>query len=274
MADIIGKMEVIQSIFIDSKEKSLSISNLNDLNDLLLATNPEFISLAYEAASMGIAIKSIENNNSLATWKKFYQDYGKSHAAQMHVGLGWAISELKLDVSAYLNELENHLKYRVIDGFAYYDGKFKRRQSVRNQQIPENLDILDIRAYNQGLGRSFWYNAQGEVEKLTKLISIFPPERYYDMWRGVGVAVAYVGGISTSELKELMLQSNENLNALKCGIAIAIQTREKANAIVNDTEIICEFVLQSNTKTISEKLTQLEKENTYFDWIKKIEEEL
>jgi enediyne biosynthesis protein E3 len=274
MVSVTEKMALIQSIFIDSKEKGLSITDLNKLNSSLSTTNPEFISLGYEAAAMGVALKSIEETNSLSTWSDFYQNYGENHATQVHVGLGWALSELNLDVSAYLDNFESFLKYRVIDGYAYYDARFKRRQAVRMQEIPKNLDDLGIRAYNQGLGRCFWYLAQGEVEKLTRMISIFPEERHFDMWRGIGVAVAYVGGIEAEVMEELIKKSRNNLPAFKCGVAIATQTRVKANAVVNDTEKICELIFSSNCVSIAEKITLLEKENAYFDWLKRIEEEL
>ncbi len=271
------KMALIQSIFIDSKEKALSITDFDELNNLLLNNDAAFISIAYEAASMGIAIKSIQNNNTLDIWSNFYQKHGLKHATQVHVGLGWALSELNLDVSDYLDNLEPMLKYRIIDGFAYYDGKFKRRQAVRMQQIPENLDDLSIRAYNQGLGRSFWYLAQGEPEKLIRFFEIFPETRHFDMWRGIGVAVAYVGGIETTVLEKLIQNSGKHINAFKSGIAIGSQTKEKADAVSIDTENICQFILGLSTTEVDEKLNLLEKElssspeTIYFDWIKNIE---
>ena len=274
MEKVTDKMALIQSIFIDSKEKGLSITNHSELNSILLKNDAEFISIAYEAASMGIAINSIKSNNALADWHNFYQIFGLSHATQIHVGLGWALAELNLDINSYINELEPHYKYRVVDGFAYYHGKFKRRQAVRMQEIPENLNSFGIRAYNQGLGRSLWYLAQGEVEKLHRLIDIFPIERRFDMWRGVGVAVAYVGGVKPIVIEELMKLSGNYLPAFKCGIAIAVQTKEKAKVTSNDTSLICATATGENHSIICEKLNQLEKNGDYFNWLKNIEAEL
>ena len=244
MVSTTDKMAKIQSIFIDSKKKGLSISDLNELNNCLINNDTEYISIAYEAAAMGIAIKSIQKTASLQIWDEFYQKYGKKHANQIHVGMGWAIAELELDICSYIDEFEPFLKYRVIDGYAYYHGKFKRRQAVRLQEIPKNLDILSIRAYNQGLGRCFWYNAQGEVDKLIRLINIFPKERHFDMWRGIGVAIAYVGSIELSDLKTIIHHSDKYIEAFKCGLSIAIQTKQKAKAISESSEKICESVFR------------------------------
>ncbi len=280
MTDIKNKMVLIQSIFIDSKERALSLRDYDQLVTYLNKTDTEFISLAYEAASMSIAIKSIEESSALEKWLAFYQEYGKNHAAQIHVGLGWALSELNLNPAEYILNLEPIYKYRVIDGFGYHQGRFKRRQAVRTQQIPTGLDKISIRAYNQGLGRSFWYTAQGEPEKLSKLIAIFPEERHLDMWRGVGVALAYVGGINLPAIADLLQSTRINQSAFKCGIALAIQSRVKANTSSKETENISKTILGFNCPEISEKLTSLEKEinsnseNFFFDWISKIEQTL
>ena len=65
MIDIKDKMALIQSIYIDAKEKSLSISDCKKLNEILLKTDHEFISLAYEEASMVVATKNIEKSNTI-----------------------------------------------------------------------------------------------------------------------------------------------------------------------------------------------------------------
>ena len=187
---------------------------------------------------------------------------------------------INLKPSEYIKDLEPIYKYRVIDGFGYHEGRFKRRQAVRSQQIPQDFDEMNTRAFNQGLGRSFWYTAQGEPEKLSKLIAIFPEERHYDMWRGVGVAVAYVGGIEESILNQLSHYSENNQNPFKCGIALAIHTREEANTTAKNTKQICKFILKKSTSEVSQILKQLEKETPstpelfYFDWINRIEQQL
>jgi len=91
------------------------------------------------------------------------------------------------------------------------------------------------------------------------------------MWRGAGVAVAYVGGIKPDALEELIQASGKHLAALKCGIAVACQTKEKAKAVSNDTEIICDFVFNTTVNNISKKIDELKKEVDYFEWLHNIE---
>jgi hypothetical protein len=143
--------------------------------------------------------------------------------------------------------------------------------------VPENIDNLSLRAYDQGLGRSFWYIAQGEVDKLLNIINSFSEDRHHDMWRGIGIAVTYVGGVKKSDLLELMSNSGKFSKAFKCGIALVSQTREEANALSKDTEEICKTLIGLSTLEVSKKLIEIENETKatpeyiYFDWLKNIE---
>ena len=77
MVNVTDKMALIQSIFIDSKEKALSAPNHNELIESLLNTDAEFLSIAYEAAAMGVAINSIKNRGSLIDWNNSMKIMGR-----------------------------------------------------------------------------------------------------------------------------------------------------------------------------------------------------
>ena len=280
MTLIKDKMELIQATFQEAKEKATLTNNLEELNKSLLNFPNEFISVAYEGASMALAIKSIQETDSLTKWNDFYQRFGIKHSSQIHVGLGWAFSELNLDLSLFDSEISPLLKYRVLDGYGYYEGIFKRRQSVRTQQTPQHFDPLSLRAYDQGLGRSLWYISQGEVEKLARSSNLFSENRCHDLWRGIGIAVAYVGGTEISVLQQLVNESGQYLPSFKCGVSLLIQSRDKADTISNDTNTIADFLFGLSCDSISERLKNIEEntnstsEQMYFDWVKNIEADL
>ena len=265
------KMELIQATFQDAKEKVSDISNLEQLNESLLKFPNEFISVAYEGASMGLAIKTIQETNSLAIWDDFYQHFGLKHSTQIYIGLGWAFSELNLDFSDVDIIITPSLQYRVMDGYGYYEGIFKRKSSIRMQQVPQ-FDALSLRSYDQGLGRSLWYIAQGEVERLARTIHLFPENRQDDLWRGIGIASSYVGGIDTIILEQLTKEAGKYLPSFKCGAAMLIQSRTKANTIVDDTEVIANFLFGVSCDSINKQLTELEvaANGDYFNWLSAI----
>jgi enediyne biosynthesis protein E3 len=280
MTTVKDKIELVQNTFKEGKEKAFSMTDLNQLNDWLLNVPKEFISVAYEGASKAIALKNIKEKKSLDRWNEFYHTFGKLHGFQMHVGLGWVFSELNLGFTDVKLIIEPSLKYRVLDGYGYYEGIFKRRQSIRSQQIPSHLSELDLNAYDQGLGRSLWYISNGEVERLVKLISLFSENRHHDLWRGIGIAVAYVGGIETIAIQQLVKESGQYISAFKSGVSLLIHSRFKANTIVEDTEFISEEIFDLSCETINNCMKTLgqetisKPEHFYFDWLKRIEQEI
>ena len=83
-----------------------------------------------------------------------------AHKAQVYIGLGWAIAKLNLPFLSVVERIEIRLYHRVADGCGYYDGSFRQRQTVINQQLPVYLPEAAMPVYEQGIGRSLWYTSQ------------------------------------------------------------------------------------------------------------------
>ena len=127
---ILQKMEIIQSIFREVQE---SFSEKTKLNNYEI----EFRGIAYEAASMNIAGIDVKTYNELKDWYKFLDENGTLQATQIHVGLGWAIAQKEIITSTILPNLEPMMRYRVLDGYGYYEGIFRKRKSILSLQEPE-----------------------------------------------------------------------------------------------------------------------------------------
>ena len=187
---------------------------------------------------------------------------------------------LNLDFTDFDLKIDPLLTSRVMDGYGYSNGFLKRRQAIRTQQVPLHFNELELKSFNQGLGRSLWYISLGETEKLVRLLSLFPEVRRHDIWRGIGNAVAYVGGIENSKLQQLVLVAAQYLPSFKCGVSILIKSRTKAATLSNDTESIADFLFNLNCETINNRLIKLESETIstpekfYFDWVKRVEQDL
>lgn len=212
---IAENIETVVSTF--QKGRSLSEQELG-FDELLSKLNefePRYRSVAFEGASMGVALK-----HSMETWK-VYAKKTEKHATQVHIGLGWAIAEGQMNLASTLSEIKPEMRVKVLDGFGYWHGLFRRRLTIRTQQIPENITSEFQTGFDQGIGRAIWYITKGEVDKVLNIINHFEQDRKANLWQGIGVASTYVGGCSDELIAELKSASHEFKMNLANGIEAA-----------------------------------------------------
>lgn len=271
------KMETIQNIFRDVQDNFPETYTLQNLPLHLDSYEVEFRSIAYEAASFCIALKDLEAGNELNNWKIFLQEIGKTHATQIYVGLGWALAQKQIDPSLCLSVLAPMMRYRVLDGYGYYEGTFRRRKSILSQQKPELKDEVTFSAYDQGLGRSLWYIYLGKIDDIKNIIQKFPVERRKDLWRGLGIATSYVGGCDKEMLKEILDKSGEYKTQLTTGSVMVLVSRDFAGFISDDTALACtSWCNKTSEEIINLYKPQLDSadENSYSNWIATIEKSI
>ena len=161
-----------------------------------------------------------------------------AHATQIHVGLGWALAQNEISPIEFLQQLDSMLRYRVLDGYGYYEGFFRRRKSILNQQQPQWNDSTATGAYDQGLGRSLWYIHTGEIDAAKHALEKFPVERHKDLWRGLGIAIAYVGGCSEETIFEILQNAGQHKTDLAEGASRALESRKQSGCFSADTELV------------------------------------
>ena len=263
------RMNQIQSAFLEAKGFALITNHKEHLSVFLSAKSGDFSSIFFEGASMGLALSSYNNTETLSEWYWLIEKYSGTHASQIYVGLGWAIAELGIDPMPIVNGLNSSSGCRVIDGFGYYHGILRRRVAVERQLIPDTVSSSFRPSFDQGLGRSFWYNAGGEIEPVLGKIALFPKDRNPAFWRGIGVAITYVGGVSDTQIETIKEASIPNLTNLKYGAVMALVSRKKAGTSCEDSNAIVRYLVP-NFNEIVGRVEQLEKEiNT--NYLKTIE---
>jgi len=263
------KTEKIRSVFLETQLFYAKHDSLPALIEYLEDTEKEFSSIAYESASMAIALKDLETAQFPGKWLLFAAGAAAAHQAQVYVGLGWAIAKFNFPFLTAVKKLGTQFYFRIADGCGYYDGSFKHRRTVINQELPDYLPAAALPMYDQGLGRSIWYTEKADIHKISSKIETFATGRHADLWRGVGIAVAYVGGCTDTDLKALWNYASANGFQLACGAALAARSRGMANTMTTDTDRCSRlwYELSADTPAITN-------EDAYCNWIKQIEETL
>lgn len=208
-------IEIVVATFQKGRELAESGISIDGLINELNKFEIRYRSVAFEGASMGVALTS-----DFETWKAYAKQTEK-HATQVHIGLGWAIAEKQLNLASTLSEIQAEMQVKALDGYGYWNGLFSRRLTIRSQSIPENITSEFQAGFDQGLGRAIWYITKGEVDKVLNIINHFSEERRANLWRGIGVALTYVGGCSNDLITELKSASGEFKLNLEKGIEAA-----------------------------------------------------
>lgn len=227
----IDNIEEIERNFREVQEHFSEFDSDSQLADRLNSYDITFRSIAYEAASMCLALVDIKAQSGLLRWEKFLESYGKLHVTQYYIGLGWALAQENINPLSFALEWSE----RVLDGYGYYEGMFRRRKAIHQKQLPEWCkDSQPQIVYDTGLGRSIWYASNGDVTSVKKIMQDFSTDRQPALWRGLGVAIAYAGGSSEDELAELANASGELCSELAKGSEMAIASRTTANSPTED----------------------------------------
>ncbi|MEO8416746.1 MAG: DUF1702 family protein [Ginsengibacter sp.] len=248
--NVSGNMEYIQKVFLGVQVYMQENHDMEELITFLDAEPPGFRSVAYESASMEMALPELLSGTALDNWKKFYQRSAKVHTFHMHIGLGWAFAKTETVQSPYLLSMQPLMRLMVFDGMGYYYGLFKGRRTVKNQWVPEGIVQQELKGFDQGLGRRLWYISKGEVNELVQLIQPFQLPRHPDLWRGVGIACGYVGGSGKADLERLLHFSDECKDDLCTGIALAAISRNASNSVSEHINLACNIICGKPLKDV------------------------
>lgn len=168
------------------------------------------------------------------------------------IGLGWAFAKAETSPYPFLASLDPRLRPMVFDGMGYYYALFRGRRTIKNREVPAEIQEADLGSFDQGVGRRLWYHCKGKVSALTDLLHTFPSERHQDLWRGVGIASAYVGGLKQNQLERLLSFSANFKDQLESGVSLAAKTRMGADNITEDVRLACQVICKKTLEEMEE----------------------
>jgi hypothetical protein len=231
------RLEAIGATFIRGYNLALECDSPGSLVIALNAVEPELRGFAFEGAAMGLALL-----DCLTPWKssrirRFLEGGGDPHAYMVHVAVGWVWARLPFDFLRGCQRLDALLGWLAYDGWGFHEGFFHWPQYVDGQPPPKRLGGYATRAFDQGLGRSWWFVNGGNPELIARTIGNFSTLRQADLWSGVGLAATYAGMVEEAALRLLRESASSFWPCLGQGAAFAAKARQRAGNLTEYTDV-------------------------------------
>jgi hypothetical protein len=145
------------------------------------------------------------------------------------------------------------LSWAALDGYGFHEGFFSWQRSIQKKMVPVYFSGYAHRVFDQGLGRSLWFSAGTDVERIAATIATFPSSRHADLWSGVGAGCAYLGGVDRMDMENLRTLAEPYRTQLARGVALAAQARQRAGNPAVHTDLACEVLCSCSSDMVAHK---------------------
>lgn len=244
--------EPVARTLVDSFYMTVDDSRLEVLVPRLEAIDEELRGIAYEGAGMGLTLLDV-----MFPWKQrltaFLDGPGAPYSCLAYIGAGLVLPRVPWSPERLMLRHDPVLRWFVMDGYGFYEGFFSWRRSVDRQRVPDRLHGYARRAFDQGLGRSFWFTTGANVDRIIAAIDTFPAARRPDLWSGIGLACAYAAGVADREAIRCLFQAAGRYRAdLAVGTAIASMVRAQTGHPAAHTELACDVVWGRDSQEVAD----------------------
>ena len=270
--EVRDRLEHVGTIFLVGYHAALQERELEALRARLEQVALDVRGFAYEGAAMAIALLDAITRGS-SRLAEFMAGPGKQHIYMLHVGAGWAYARLpwlRRRIEAVTCKFDPVLRWLILDGYGFHQGYFHFKEPLSSAL--SRLSVGARHVFYQGLGRSLWFVHGCDPDQISETISSFPALYQCDAWSGIGLACAYAGGATASDLQELVSMAGRFVSALAQGAAFAAKARQLAGNEAAHTELACAALagvnLEQAAALCDRALTQINRDSSspYQQW--------
>jgi hypothetical protein len=276
-----ARLEKVGQVFLRGYHSALEHGVSDELTSDLNGVEREWRGFAFEGTAMGLALQ-----DRLIPWQstrieRFLAGAGEPHSYMVHVGLGWVWARVPIGFRRAHRRLDPLLGWLAFDGWGFHDGFFHWPKYIAGQPAPRRLTGYERRAFDQGLGRSFWFVNGGNPEMIARSIGNFSAERRADLWSGIGLAATYAGTTDQDGFVELRAHAGPFGRQLGQGAAFAAKARQRAGNLTpytgQATQALCGLCADDAANLCDATLGNLPPDNAepaYEIWRRRIQERL
>jgi hypothetical protein len=155
-----------------------------------------------------------------------------------------------------MNSLDNILRWFVLDGYGFIYGLLRPKAVTVGRRRPREFKGVTARAFDVGIGRTFWFYECAEPTRVVDRINTFDEERRGDLWTGLGTACTHACGVSSPEIESLIEGAGPYAADLACGAALTAYIRREAGNIEDHVEMGVNALWGVRTVDVAETFSQ------------------
>jgi enediyne biosynthesis protein E3 len=236
------RLEAIGQAYLHGYHQALACPEPAALGANLAEVEVELRGFAFEGAALALTLLDHLTPWHRSRWEAFASGPAADYVYLAHVGAGTALARLRRSPGPTLARTDPLLGWLAVDGYGFHDGYFHWERSIQRQLRPRRLRGYQRRVYDQGLGRSLWFVAGTDPERIAAAIGDLPAERRADVWSGIGLACAYAGGATRASVIALQEAAGEADLQLAQGAAFAAKARQRGGNVAVHTEMACDLL--------------------------------
>ena len=265
-------LEAAGRAFLLGYNASLAAARVDDLRSRLQETGSHLRGFAYEGAAMGLTLVDLLSLGGRYRWRQLLDGPGDHYFYLIFVGAGWAWARIPLiRVLRARRALDPLYGWLAVDGFGFHNGYFT---SGRNMVPPRHrLNGYELRAFDQGFGRSLWFVHCGDANRIGNAIARFTFDRRADLWSGVGLAAAYAGPLETDAAATLRAWSEPHHAHLALGACFGAAARARSGHVPRATDVACRALTGLDTMRaaalavqVLPRGTEAQSDSAYEEW--------
>jgi hypothetical protein len=221
--DIADEIDRVGSVFRRGLDAGFRAKDDARLHSALNAEAPVDRGVAWEGAAMAAAFLE-RGTKSPRSWRSLVASTPE-HRVPLALGLGWALSWLGAEGRMDGEPLPPLVAGRVLDGYGFRDGFVETRRFLLRREPPPHVAASSRAVWLEGLGRSLWYVAAGDMGTATPIVRAFDPPARPFLWKGLGVGATYVGGFDPDTFGALRDAAGADRGWVAAGSALAARSR-------------------------------------------------
>ncbi|WP_189077605.1 DUF1702 family protein [Mangrovihabitans endophyticus] len=213
-------LEAAAGAFLDGYHAQLGTDGAPDLSGI----PPHRRGFAAEGAGMAAALLDGLRPAGVRRLPTLFAAHGDRYDYLIHVGVGWALAKLHRRGPASRDPGAPLLRWLAYDGMGFCRAFFAAEARLRRwaARHPRRC-AAGCAIRHQGLGRSLWFRACGDPDRLAGHVAAAPVAHYGDLWSGIGLAAAYAAGVPDSAYERLREVAGAHRAELAQGAAFAAE---------------------------------------------------